>query len=144
MKRLVIRLAVAAILAATAGLGASAPARAATCGTANGVTVVVDFHQLGGGAETACDLHGAGRTAATQLSDVGHRLTYVQRQPGFVCRVDGDPSSDPCANTPPSDAYWSLWWSDGRSGKWSYSSAGVASLKVPAGGYVALSWQGGG
>ncbi len=61
-----------------------------------------------------------------------------------MCRVDGTPSSDPCVNTPPSDAYWSLWWSDGKSGTWSYSSAGVASLKVPAGGYVALSWQGAG
>jgi hypothetical protein len=126
------------------GLGASGPARATSCGTANGVTVVVDFHQLGGGVKTACDLHGAGRTADIQLTDVGHQLTYVQRQPGFVCRVDGAPANDPCVNTPPSDAYWSLWWSDGKSGRWSYSSAGVASLKVPAGGYVALSWQGGG
>jgi hypothetical protein len=104
--------------------------------------VVVDFHQLGA-LETACDAGGGGKTAATQMADVGHTLTYVQRQPGFVCRVDGKPKDDPCVNTPPSDAYWSLWWSDGKSGTWTYSSAGVGSLKVPAGGYVALSWQGG-
>ena len=119
-----------------------AAAQAATCSTSHGVTVVVDFHQLGGGVETACDAGGAGRAAVTQLTDVGHQLTYVQRQPGFVCRVDGPRPSDPCVNTPPSDAYWSLWWSDGRSGTWTYSSAGVGALQVPDGGYVALSWQG--
>ncbi len=144
MNRLVVRLAVAAFVAATAGLGVPGAAQAATCGTSTGVTVVVDFHQLGGGVQTACDLHGAGETAASQFSDAGHSLRPVQREPGFVCQVDRAPSNDPCVNTPPSDAYWSLWWSDGKSGKWSYSSAGVASLKVPAGGYVALSWQGGG
>lgn len=143
MHRHVVRLAVAALVAAAAGLGVPGTAQAATCSTAKGVSVVVDFHQLGGGVQTSCDLHGSGRTAATQLTDVGHSLTYVQRQPGFVCRVDGTPSSDPCVNTPPSDAYWSVWWSDGKSGTWSYSSSGVGSLKVPAGGYVALSWQGG-
>ena len=40
------------------------------------------------------------------------------------------------------NAYWSLWWSDGKSGTWKYSSTGVTSLKVPDGGSVALSWQG--
>ena len=143
MPRIVLRLAVAALVAATVGLGAATPAQAATCTTSHGVTVVVDFHQLGGGVQTACDVSGAGRTAATQLTDVGHSLVYVQRQPGFVCRIDQAPSSDPCVNTPPTDAYWSLWWSDGKSGAWTYASTGVGGLKVPDGGYVAMSWQGG-
>ena len=141
MRRYAVRLAVAVLGAAAVGLGAPGAARAATCSTASGVSVVVDFHQLGN-VQSACDAAGGGKTAATQLTDVGHTLTYVQRQPGFVCRVDGTPKSDPCVNTPPSDAYWSLWWSDGKSGSWTYSSAGVGSLTVPAGGYVALSWQG--
>jgi len=133
-----------ALLAAAAGLGAPGSAQAATCGSAHGVSVVVDFHQLGGGVQTACDVKGAGRTGDRQLKDVGHTLTWVQRQPGFVCRVDGLPTQDddPCLNTPPDNAYWSVWWSDGKSGTWSYSSLGVGSLKVPDGGYVALSWQG--
>lgn len=143
MRRLVVRLAAGAFLALAAGLSVPAAAQASTCATAHGVTVVVDFHQLGGGVQTGCDAGGGGRTAAAQLTDVGHVLTYAQRQPGFVCRVDGAPSSDPCVNTPPDDAYWSLWWSDGISGTWSYSSAGVGSLQVPDGGYVALSWQSG-
>lgn len=142
MRRLAVRLTAGAFVALAVGLGVPA-ASASTCETAHGVTVVVDFHQLGGGAQSACDAGGGGRTAATQLTDVGHGLTYVQRQPGFVCRVDGAPSSDPCVNTPPADAFWSLWWSDGTSGRWYYSSEGVGSLQVPDGGYVALSWQGG-
>ena len=143
--RLAVRLAVAALVAAAVGVGVSAPAQASTCSTASGVSVVVDFHQLGGGVKTFCDAGGAGRTADRLLRDAGHALTYVQRQPGFICRIDGDPepADDPCVNTPPSDAYWSLWWSDGRSGKWTYSSAGAGSLKVPEGGYVGMSWQGG-
>ena len=138
----VVRLAAVVLMTAAAGLGVSAPAQAASCSGAHGVTVVVDFHELGGGAQSACDVDGSGKTALTQLKDVGHQLTYVQRQPGFVCRVDGAPATDPCVNTPPSDAYWSLWWSDGKSGTWVYSSSGAASLQVPDGGYVALSWQG--
>jgi hypothetical protein len=145
MSRLVVRLAVAVVMAAAAGLSVSAPAQAATCSGSHGVSVVVDFHELGGGVQTRCDRGGAGESAWTQLEDVGYDLTGVTRQPGFICRIDGKPTvdQDPCVNTPPSDAYWSLWWSDGTSGKWSYSSQGPASLKVPDGGYVGMSWQGG-
>jgi len=139
--RYAVRLAVATLAVAAAGVAAQPPAQAATCSSASGVSVVVDFHQLGGGVQTFCDAGGAGKFATAQFVDAGHALTYVQRQPGFVCRVDGAPASDPCINTPPADAYWSLWWSDGKSGTWQYSSTGAASLKVPAGGYVALSWQ---
>jgi hypothetical protein len=142
VSRFVVRLVAAVVLTAATGLGVPSPAHAASCSTGHGVTVVVDFHQLGGGARSACDRAGAGRPASTQLTDVGHRLTYAQQQPGFVCRVDGSPSSDPCLTTSPADAYWSLWWSDGKSGTWSFSSEGVGSLTVPDGGYVALSWQG--
>jgi hypothetical protein len=143
VSRYAVRLTVAALVAVAVGLGVPAPASAAPCSTGHGVTVVVDFHQLGGGVGSACDARGAGKHASTQLADVGHTLTFAQRQPGFVCRVDGSPSSDPCINTSPADAYWSLWWSDGKSGTWSFSSEGVGSLSVPEGGYVGLSWQGG-
>jgi hypothetical protein len=143
VSRYVVRLVAAVVLTAAAGVGVTGTAQAASCSTGHGVTVVVDFHQLGGGVRSACDPGGAGRSASTQLTDVGYTLTYAQRQPGFVCRVDGSPSSDPCITTSPADAYWSVWWSDGKSGTWSFSSEGVDSLTVPGGGYVALSWQGG-
>ena len=89
-----------------------------------------------------CLEDGAGKYAATQFDDAGFTLTPVQNEQGFVCRVDGKPANDPCVNTPPADAYWGLWWSDGKSGTWTYASSGVGSLKVPAGGSVALSWNG--
>ena len=130
------------LVAAGLVLQARAPAAAAGCTGSGGVTVVVDFHQLGGGVQQACDADGGGKAASAVFPDSGFPLTYVQRQPGFVCRVSGAPSSDPCVNTPPAGAYWSLWWSDGTSGSWTYSSTGVGSLTVPDGGYVAFSWQG--
>lgn len=136
-----VRLAAATVLVAAAGLTGSTPAYAAACSTASGVTVVVDFHELGGGIDQDCvadqgkadDLFGA----------AGHVLQNVNNQ-AFVCRVDGKPTQEQesCARTPPATAYWGLWWSDGKNGSWTYASQGVYSLDVPDGGSVALSWNG--
>ncbi|WP_028652443.1 hypothetical protein [Nocardioides halotolerans] len=142
-KGLVARLAVV-LATATAGLGivagSPAPATAAACSGATGVTVVVDHGALGGGVDQVCVTSG-GQDGASLFASAGFSLTYVQRQPGFVCRIDGQPASDPCVNTPPSNAYWGLWWSDGRSGSWSYSSLAAGALSIPSGGYVAFAWQ---
>ncbi|AWB93656.1 hypothetical protein [Aeromicrobium chenweiae] len=109
------------------------PAAAAACAEGVGVTVVV-------GSTVSCDEDGGG-TAADSFRDAGHVLTPVQRQPGFVCQVDGVPAGAGCASVPPGDAYWGLFWSDGASGEWSYASQGVGSLKVPDGGWVAFEFQ---
>lgn len=143
-RHLVARLVAAVVLTAATGvahLAGSSPAAAATCPTSSGVSVVVDFGALGGGVTTSCDPAGASRNAAAMLVATGRALTYVQRQPGFICRVVGLPAEDPCVNTPPSDAYWGLFWSDGESGDWTYASTAAGSLRVPAGGYVGLAWQ---
>ena len=134
-------LAAAALVAAAAGAGATAPASAAACSSADGVTVVVDFNELGGGVPVVCDADGGGQKASTLFGDAGFALTYASRQPGFVCRVAGVPTSDPCVNTAPANAYWGLWWSDGKTGSWSYSTFGAGSLTIPTGGYVAFSWD---
>lgn len=147
MTRLLAGLAAGATAVAGALLvvvGASAPAAAAGFCSGDGVNVVVDFHQLGGGVQKGCDPSGGGKAAASVFPAAGFPLTYAQKQPGFVCRVEGKPASDPCVDTPPPDAYWGLWWSDGESGAWTYSSSGVGSLKVPSGGSVAFSWNAGG
>jgi len=143
IRRLLRRAVVTALVTAAgaAGLGA-APGVAATCTDAGGVSVVVDFRELGGGLSTSCDTAGGTRSAATLFTDHGFALTYVQRQPGFVCRISGVPAADPCVNTPPSSAYWGLYWSNGTSGSWAYSALGAGSLTVPAGGSVAFAWQG--
>lgn len=144
MARRALQVAVAAlVVAATALVLPSGPAAAAGCSSADGVSVVVDFHELGGGLQSGCVADGGGKSAATLLGAAGFPLTFVQRQPGFVCRVSGQPASDPCVNTPPADAYWGLYWSDGSTRSWTYSTLGVGSLTVPDGGSVALSWIGG-
>lgn len=140
---LLARTAAAAALAATAYVALpAAPAAAAACPTADGVTVVVDFHELGGGVRSVCVPDGGGDAASQLFPRAGFPLTYVQRQPGFVCRVSGKPADNPCVSTPPADAYWGLWWSDGKSGRWTYSTTSAGGLTVPDGGYVAFSWNG--
>lgn len=133
--------AVVALGATTAGLVAVAPAAtAATCSGA-GVSVVVDFKGLGGGQQTGCVTGKGGSSAATILGAAGVELTRARNQPGFVCRVQQVPASDPCVNASPSDAYWALWWSDGSSGSWSYASLGVDQLEIPEGGSVGFAWD---
>lgn len=128
----------AAVVAVPAG---AQPASASTCAAGSGVSVVVDYNSLGGGVVTSCVAEGGGDTASSIFAAAGHTLTYAQRQPGFVCRVDDVPADDPCVNASPADRFWSLWWSDGDSGSWTYSSQGVTSLKVPEGGSVAFSFD---
>lgn len=143
LHRLVAATFVVASTGATLAGATAAPASSATCADAGGVSVVVDFGALGGGVRTACDSAGAGKSAAALFGGSGFPLTYATRDVGFVCRVSGVPAADPCINTSPGDAYWGLYWSNGTSGSWTYSSLGVQGLTVPAGGSVAWSWQGG-
>ena len=90
----------------------------------------------------ACDADGAGKYAAAQFTDVGHTLTYVQRQPGVRLPGRRGAVERPVRATPRRPTR------TGRCGGPTGSPArgptrrpGVGSLKVPDGGYVALSWQ---
>ncbi|MCW2798237.1 hypothetical protein [Nocardioides sp.] len=142
-RRTLTSLAAAVLVTAAVGFALpAAPAEAAACSTGAGVTVVVDYEELGGGVQQVCDASGGGDTATTLFTSNGFPLTYAQRQPGFVCRVSGVPTSDPCVNTSPADAYWGLWWSDGKTGRWAYASTSAGSLRIPEGGYVAFAWDG--
>ncbi len=134
------RTVVAALVAATGALGLAGPAAAALCSGGSGVSVVVDYRSLGGGVVTGC---GSGSTAAAITQAAGVSLTQASREPGFVCRVNGKPASDPCVNASPANAYWGLYWSNGN-GSWTYANLGAYSLKVPNGGFVGWSFQNGG
>lgn len=135
-----LRTAAATILVAAAVvLLPQATASAAACGGSTGITVVVDSNELGAGISAGCDADGGG-TAASNFEDAGYTLQESQAagMSGFICKVDGRPADGDCTET---DAYWSLWWSDGKSGKWTYANRGAYSLVVPDGGYVAFSWH---
>jgi hypothetical protein len=138
-------LVVAALAAASGLVGLSSAPAAASAGfcSGSGVNVVVDFQGLGGGVKKYCDPKGAGKAAKDVFPAAGVPLDYAARQPGFVCRVQHVPQSDPCQNTSPANATWGLYWSDGTSGSWSYSTKGVGGLSVPDGGFLAFSWQNG-
>lgn len=143
LPRLLARLLAVVLASAGAMTGvAVAPASAEVCSSTTGVSVVVDYRELGGGAQAVCDGAGGGRYAWTIFEESGFDLREVARQPGFVCQVNGLPADQECRDTPPQNAYWGLFWSDGTDGSWTYSSMGARSLRIPAGGSVAFAWQG--
>ncbi len=146
----------AAPAGATAG---SSAARDGACasGTADTVTVAVDFGSLGGGLLVRC---ASGLTAASRGTDAlaaaGISWTPVTNQPGFACRISGRPAADEtfarpadqnyresCVNTPPADAYWS-YWKSGGDGSWEYSSTGPTSGRVRLGGFEGWVFSAGG
>lgn len=131
--------------AATAqAVTAQADAEPASGCAEGGVSVLVDFGDLaadrGVDVRTGCDDEAEGERAAQSLADAGIELTYATRSPGFVCRVDGVPADDPCVNAAPADAYWSVWWAE-AGGDWVYASQGVATLRTPVDGHLALVWH---
>lgn len=145
-RRILGLVAATAMVAATGALAApaqaanAAPAQAAACRTAAGVTAIVDFDELGGGVTAGCDSNGGGKSGAQVFRAAGYTLEYSQ-QPGmngFVCKIQSKPADGDCAAN---DSFWSLWWSDGRSGRWVFSNEGVGTLDVPDGGYLAFAWH---
>jgi len=135
----------AALLALATVPSGTATASQGRCAAGTGVTVVVDYGPMGG-VVIGCDPDGAGKSAAEVVTDAGFSLEYVSSQPGFVCRVNGHPgkADEDCADTPPSDAYWGLFWSDADPETWAYSSEGAGSLDVPEGGSIGWRFQDGG
>ena len=121
--------AAAAGLACTGLVTGVGPAAAAACSGTTGVTVVID---TGSSISTRCAPSGG--TAATALQAVAS-VVPVSTQPGFVCRIDGYPASDPCVRTPPASAYWAFFHAR-AGGSWTYSSQGVTSYSPPGGSVI--------
>jgi len=98
-----------------------------------GVTVVVDFHELGGGVNVRC-APGPVSSGLDALDKAGIVWESVRRFPGFVCRIAGLPGPDKeaCINTPPANAYWSYWVAQ-RGGVWCYISRGPGGRVPPPG-----------
>jgi hypothetical protein len=133
------------ILGVASVVAPGADAAPGRCEPGTGVTVVVDYGSLGRSTGIGCDPSGGGDQADDVVERAGFDITYTTGQP-FVCRIDGAPdeTQDACNRTPPANAYWALFWNDGKGGGWTYSSQGVASLRVPTGGSIGWRWQDGG
>lgn len=117
--------------APSAGAATAAPQEA--CPTADGVTVIVDFQELGGQELVRC-APGSSASGLDALSRAGIAYQTTIRFPGFVCRIAGAPSSDPCIDTAPANAHWSYWVAQ-RGGSWCLSNHG-AGARVPRPGTV--------
>lgn len=112
-----------------------------SCTTSSGALVAVDFAKWAGPVVRGCgtDLS-SGRTA---LTSAGVTIAGTQRFPGFVCRLGSSlfdsgrqrptAAEDPCVNTPPASAYWSLWTAAKGATGWTYSSRGVDADRPGAG-----------
>lgn len=114
------------------------------CDPGKGVTVVVDYGPLRSGIDLFCATDGAGQEVAEVMRRAGVGFEYTSGQP-FVCRIQGLPGADKesCTNTPPPNAYWGLFTSDGST-SWRYATQGAASQNVPNGGSIGWRFQDGG
>ncbi|WBB53660.1 hypothetical protein [Verrucosispora sp. WMMD573] len=146
MRTRATRAAPALALAAAGVLIGPGPAAAAGsagyCPDAGGVTVVVDFKELGGGTVVRC-ARGDQATGLAALKNAGFQITGTLRWgEGFICRIEGKPStsSEKCVDTPPASAYWSYWHAP-NGGSWTYSDKGVLNRKPPTGSFEGWSFS---
>ena len=101
------------------------------CTDTTGVTVVVDFQELGHGTYVGC----AAQPVASgfdALTRAGFEYRTTTRFPGFLCRIEDKPESDSCFTTSPANAYWSYWIAP-RGGAWCYSNIGAGARVPPPG-----------
>lgn len=156
-----VRSATAVALASSATtfayVGSAAPAQAAGyngyCKTSSGVTVVVDFRNLGGGVAIRCSPVGSGATGLQALQAAGIPVEGT-RDGGLsvACRIYGKPTAtqdlpggyhEQCVRMPPGKAYWSYWQAS-NGGSWGYSQEGLSNSHVIPGGFEGWSFSEGG
>lgn len=104
---------------------AAAQAQTTGCEDPSGVTVVVDFTEVGGGIETGCAVSDF-ETGRTALEAAGFTLT--DSQPGLICAINSLP--DPCPETF-EGSFWSYWYGE-PGGEWaSYMTGADTSSPAP-------------
>ncbi|UNO41447.1 hypothetical protein [Streptomyces sp. MST-110588] len=141
-----------AVLAAAVGAGLALPGTAAAvdtgrgragfCPGTNGVTVVVDFRELGGSVIVRCAV-GRQSTGLAALKAAGIRVTGTNRWgEAFICRLENKPGPEreTCIDTPPTRAYWSYWHAP-NGGRWTYSQYGATYRTPPAGSFEGWSFS---
>ncbi|GAA1960032.1 hypothetical protein [Amycolatopsis minnesotensis] len=112
------------------------------CQDGNGITVVIDFQDLGGPVVIRC-APGGQESGLTAVQNAGIEVTGVQRWGlAFLCRIEGKPGADTeaCIDTPPPNAYWSYWHAP-NGGSWTHSEYGLTNRKPPVGTFEGWSFS---
>ncbi|WP_103347890.1 hypothetical protein [Amycolatopsis sp. CA-128772] len=130
---------VCALLFGAAFVGA-APASATgsdgACPEGGGVTVVVDFGDLGPGPLLRCAA-GTPANGIAALREAGIEVSGSQKYGlAVACRINGRPGPDveSCVGMPSATAYWSYWHAS-AGGSWTSSQEGAQTAKPVAGGF---------
>ena len=124
------------------------------CPNANGVTVVVDFQQLGGETIVRCFPTTSSGTGLDALKGSGFQIEGVQRWgEAFICRIENRPSAveslpivgnpgykERCIDTPPPSGFWSYWYA-GNNCAWRFSQWGVKNRDFYLGGFEGWSFS---
>lgn len=124
------------------------------CPDDTGVTVVVDFQQVGSGEVIVRCSPSAAGTGLDALRGAGFQVEGVRRWgDSFICRIEGAPApaealpvqgddgyTEACIDTPPATAYWSYWHAS-NGGGWEYSQWGVKNRSPIEGGFEGWSFS---
>ncbi|MEV0675345.1 ABC transporter substrate-binding protein [Actinosynnema sp. NPDC050436] len=124
------------------------------CPSGTGVTVVIDFQQLGGTTLVRCNPQTTRGTGLDAMKGAGFQVNGVQRWgEAFICRIENRPSAveaipvkgnegyqEACLDTPPAAGYWSYWHA-GNNCAWEYSQWGVKNRKFVPGGFEGWSFS---
>ncbi|MFD9516249.1 hypothetical protein [Streptomyces sp. NPDC059979] len=131
-----------AAFAATAGPATAAPQPMGQCTTSSGVVLAVDFSHWGGPVYRSC---GTTPTTGYELLNQGGWATTGTGHdgPAFICRIGYSghqggkqyptPQQDDCVLTPPASAYWSYWHANPGQNTWEYSRLGAMLYKPKPG-----------
>jgi hypothetical protein len=158
--RYLVRLLAAAVAVTLTALATPAVAidqskgRPGFCPNATGVTVVVDFQQLGGTTIVRCFPHSGPGTGLDALEGAGFQVEGTRRWgKAFICRIENRPSAveeipidgdagykESCLDTSPAQAYWSYWHA-GNNCPWVYSQWGVKNRDLTLGGFEGWSFS---
>src|SRR5256885_1377047 len=120
-----------------AGAGpASATGTEGACAEGGGVTVVVDFGDLGPESLIRC-APGTPANGIAALQEAGIEVAGSQKYGlAVACRINGKPGPDveSCAGMPSATAYWSYWHAS-AGGSWTSSQEGAQTAKPAPGGF---------
>lgn len=118
--------AIALLGGASTAAAAAEPAQAAAVADCDGVTVIVDFTDLGGAVASGC-AEGDPASGREALESAG--FVPVDSAPGLICTIDAQP--DPCP-TEFEGSYWAYWQHEG--GEWVASQVGADEADPAPGG----------